>query len=153
MKAVVQRVKSASVTVDGHITGEINDGLLILLGVAKGDGADEVELLAKKTAELRIFCDENGKMNRSLLDIGGGALVVSNFTLAADVRKGTRPSFDTAMPPAEAETLYNAFVDRLKEIGVKSVATGEFGAKMRVDMSGDGPVTILLDTDIWRPRA
>ena len=149
MKAVIQRVFSAKVDADGRPAGSCGNGLMVLLGVSKGDGKEQATLLAKKIAQLRIFCDSEGKMNRSVTDIGGSALVVSNFTLAADIKKGTRPSFDKAMPPEEADRLYEFFVGELKALGV-STETGVFGAKMVIDMQCDGPVTIVMDTDIWR---
>ena len=149
MKAVVQRVFGAAVTADGHDSGKIEKGLLVLLGVVKGDTEAEAELLAQKIASLRIFCDDDGRMNRSVTDISGSILIVSNFTLAADIRKGTRPSFDKAMEPEEANRLYEFFVDCLKQREI-TTDTGEFGAKMVIDMQCDGPVTIVMDTDIWR---
>ncbi len=149
MKAVIQRVFAAKVDADGVFAGKTDGGLMILLGVVKGDGEEQASLLARKIAQLRIFCDNEGKMNRSVADIGGSALVVSNFTLGADVKKGTRPSFDKAMEPAEADRLYNFFVKELSSNGVPT-QTGVFGAKMVIDMQCDGPVTILMDTDIWR---
>ena len=149
MIAIIQRVLNARVTADGFLSGRADKGLLILLGVVDGDGEEQAELLAKKTANLRIFCDENDKMNLSLLDIDGDALVVSNFTLAADVRKGNRPSFTSAAAPDTAEQLYELYCRKLKENGVKSVETGKFGADMQITMTADGPVTITLDTDIW----
>ncbi len=150
MKAIIQRVSHASVTVDGEIKGKIDKGYMILLGVTNEDTCAEAQLLAAKTANLRIFCDENDKMNLSLLDIGGAALVISNFTLCADTKKGNRPSFINAMPPAEADRLYNYYCECLKENGVGVVEKGVFGADMKVKLLNDGPVTITLDTDIWR---
>ncbi len=153
MIAIVQRVLSAAVTADGLPAGEIGPGLLILLGVVDGDGKAEAATLAAKTANLRIFCDEADKMNRSLLDTAGGALVVSNFTLAADVRKGNRPSFTGAASPDVAERLYEAYMAELRRLGVSRVESGRFGADMQIAMTADGPVTITLDTDIWkRPK-
>ncbi len=152
MKAVVQRVSRASVTVDGTVVGEIGCGYLILLGVMNGDGESESALLAKKCAELRVNEDENGKMNRSLLDIGGQALVVSQFTLCADVSHGRRPSFTPSAPPQQAERLYLHFCEQLRQNGVTNVQTGEFGADMQVSLVNDGPVTILYDTDIWNRK-
>lgn len=152
MKAIIQRVSSAKVTVEGKVTGEIEKGFLILLGVGEGDGEPQAKLLAGKTANLRIFTDENDKMNLSLLQVEGGALVVSNFTLCADTRKGNRPSFIGAMEPMEADRLYRLFCDELTANGVKRVQTGEFGAEMQVSMVGEGPVTITLDTDIWEKK-
>ncbi len=149
MKAIIQRVKNASVTVDGECVGKTEHGFLILLGVYGGDTETEAELLAHKTAALRVFCDADDKMNLSLLDINGGALVVSNFTLCADVKKGNRPSFVNAMEPTNADRLYEYYCKCLKDFGVRQVETGVFGADMTVNMCGDGPVTITLDTDIW----
>lgn len=149
MKAIVQRIARGSVTADGHPAGRAGNGLLILLGVVEGDTAEQAQLLAAKCAKLRIFCDENDKMNRSVLDMDGDILVVSNFTLAADVRKGNRPSFTGAAAPDAAQALYEQFCAELRTLGVKSVETGEFGADMQIDMVADGPVTILMDTDIW----
>lgn len=150
MKAIIQRVSHASVTVEGDIKGKINEGYMILLGVTNEDIEAHAELLAAKTANLRIFCDENDKMNLSLLDIGGAALVISNFTLCADTKKGNRPSFINAMPPAEADRLYNYYCECLKANGVGVVEKGVFGADMKVELLNDGPVTITLDTDTWR---
>lgn len=152
MKAVIQRVSHAKVTVDGRITGEIKQGYLILLGVVEGDGEDEMKLLAKKTAELRIFSDENGKMNLSLLDVGGEALVVSQFTLCADVSHGRRPSFIGSAKPDKANELYIKYCDELRSLGVENVQTGEFGADMAVELLNDGPVTILFNTDEWKKK-
>lgn len=150
MKAVIQRVSHAKVTVDGEITGEVNKGYLVLLGVVNGDTEKEMKLMAQKVANLRIFTDENDKMNLSLLDIGGEALVVSQFTLCADVSHGRRPSFINSAPPAEANRLYEMFVEELKALGVKKVATGKFGAHMDVELLNQGPVTILFNTDEWK---
>lgn len=152
MKAVIQRVSSASVSVDGNCVGRIGTGYLILLGVMDGDGKAQAELLAKKTAELRINEDENGKMNLSLTQIGGEALVVSQFTLCADVSHGRRPSFTPSAPPLEAEKLYEYFCEQLRQNGVSNIETGVFGADMQVSLINDGPVTILLDTDIWERK-
>ena len=151
MKAVFQRVLSAAVQVaeeDGrrHAAGAIGPGALILLGVEQGDTEGEALLLARKTANLRVFSDEEGRMNRSLLDSGSGALVVSNFTLCGDCRHGRRPEFLSAACPEQALPVYEAFVSALRAEGVAPVETGEFGADMRVAMTGDGPVTLLLDT-------
>jgi D-tyrosyl-tRNA(Tyr) deacylase len=145
MKALVQRVSEASVTVGERAVGSIGRGLLVLLGVEHGDGAGEAGLLARKVANLRIFEDAAGKMNRSVLDIGGGVLVVSQFTLCADVRKGNRPSFIGAAPPELAEALYGRFCDQLAAEGA-GVARGQFAAHMAVRLVNDGPVTIWLDT-------
>ena len=153
MKAIIQRVFSASVTVEEKIVGEIEKGFLILLGVNEEDNDQRAALLAQKVANLRVFTDENDKMNLSLLDVNGGALVVSNFTLCADTKKGNRPSFSKAMAPLEADRLYKLFCDELLKNGVKKVQTGEFGADMTVAMQGDGPVTIILDTDVWEKKS
>ena len=152
MKAVIQRVSSAAVTVDGETVGKIGTGYLILLGVMQGDGEAQAQLLAKKTAELRINEDENGKMNLSLTQIGGAALVVSQFTLCADVSHGRRPSFTDSAPPREAEALYLYFCEQLRQNGVSQVETGAFGADMLVSLVNDGPVTMLLDTEIWERK-
>jgi len=149
MKAVIQRVKSACVTVGGRVTGEIGEGYMILLGVMEGDTEKHAELMARKTANLRIFTDEDDKMNKSILDVDGGALVVSQFTLCADVKKGNRPSFINSAKPEEAEALYEYFMKCLRDNGVKQVERGEFGAHMEVSLVNNGPVTILYDTDIW----
>ena len=150
MIAIIQRAERASVVADGVKSGSIDKGFLVLLGVNENDTAAEAELLARKTAALRIFCDENDKMNLSLIDIDGGALVVSNFTLCADTKKGNRPSFIGAMEPVEADRLYKLFCEQLKQNGVKRVETGVFGADMKIDVCCDGPVTITLNTDTWR---
>lgn len=152
MKAVIQRMNFAEVIVDGKQVGDGKDGLLVLLGVAEGDTDAEAELLASKVSNLRIFCDENDKMNLSVLDVSGSVLTVSNFTLCADTKKGNRPSFTGAMRPEEADRLYMYFVDCLKQNGVKDAKTGEFGADMTINASLCGPVTILLDTDVWRKK-
>lgn len=147
MKAVLQRVSSAAVTVEGEEIGRIGQGYLVLLGVENGDSGKETAALAKKTANLRVFEDENGKLNRSVLDIGGEILVVSNFTLCADSRKGNRPSFTNAARPEVSEPLYQSFCEGLRTLGISKVATGRFGADMQVSLVNDGPVTILLDTN------
>ena len=149
MKAVIQRVKNAQVTVENETVGKIGEGFLILLGVFESDTKAEAELLAKKTAMLRIFCDYEDKMNLSLLDVGGEALVVSNFTLCADTKKGNRPSFINAMEPVGADELYRYYCEQLKENGVKRVETGRFRAEMEVSLINDGPITLVLDTDTW----
>ncbi len=152
MRAVVQRVSQASVTVGDEVVGAIGQGLLILLGIGAGDSEAEARLLAEKTANLRIFADEEGRFNRSLLDIGGEALVVSQFTLYANTRRGRRPSFSDAAPPEIAAPLVDIFADELRRLGV-AVSTGRFGAIMQVALVNDGPVTILLDSAIFRePR-
>ena len=153
MKAVIQRVASAAVTVGGTTVGAIDKGYLILLGVMRGDTKAQADLLAKKTAEMRINEDENGKMNLSLTQIGGAALVVSQFTLCADVSHGRRPSFTDSAPPAEAEALYLYFCEQLRQNGVTQVETGAFGADMQVSLVNDGPVTMLLDSEIWERKA
>ena len=145
MRALVQRVSSASVTVDGSVTGEIGEGLLVLVCAMQGDAETQSQWLARKIANLRIFRDEDGRMNRSLLDIGGSALIVSQFTLAAET-KGNRPGFSTAAPPAEGERLYQHFCGQLRGHGL-NVANGIFGADMKVALVNDGPVTIWLDSE------
>ncbi len=150
MKALLQRVKRARVDVGDEVVGEIGAGLLVLLGVGTGDGEAECDTLVKKCAELRIFEDENGKMNRSVCDIGGGVLVVSQFTLFADTHHGRRPSFLEAARPEKAEPLYERFLAGMRGApGVGKVAHGRFGAEMAVSLVGDGPVTIMLDTEEW----
>lgn len=146
MRAVLQRVSRAAVSVDGAVVGEIGPGLLILLGVAPGDAQDQVTWLARKCAELRIFSDDAGLMNRGLLEVGGEALVVSQFTLFGDTRKGRRPSFVGAAPPILAVPLYEGFARALRELGVVRVETGVFGAHMEVSLVNDGPVTLILET-------
>jgi D-aminoacyl-tRNA deacylase len=143
MRAVCQRVSEARVRVDGAVVGEIGAGLCILLGVARGDTAVEAERLASKIARLRVFPDAEGRFDRSLVDIGGAALVVSQFTLLADTARGNRPSFTEAAPPEEAEPLYKRFCASLRALGIP-VEQGVFGAKMAVELVNDGPVTILL---------
>jgi len=143
MKVVLQRVSRASVRVDGAVTGEIGPGLLVLLGVADGDGDEEAARLAGKVARLRVFEDTTGRFDRSLLDTGGAALVVSQFTLIADTAKGNRPSFTAAAAPERAEPVYESFCAALRELGVP-VETGVFGARMAVELVNDGPVTIVL---------
>jgi D-tyrosyl-tRNA(Tyr) deacylase len=144
MRAVVQRVSGARVTVAGAVAGEIGPGLCVLLGVARGDDAAWAERLAGRVARLRIFPDEDGRFDRSVVDVGGAALVVSQFTLIADTAKGNRPSFSEAAPPREAEPLYDRFCEALRELGVP-VETGVFGASMLVESVNDGPVTVVLD--------
>jgi D-tyrosyl-tRNA(Tyr) deacylase len=146
MRAVVQRVSRAKVTVKGEVTGEIGAGLMILLGVGREDTAAVAAALAEKAANLRIFEDENEKMNRSLLDVKGSALVVSQFTLYGDARGGRRPSFISAAQPEPANALYKEFCEALRKLGV-NVATGIFQAMMSVELVNEGPVTILLDSD------
>jgi D-tyrosyl-tRNA(Tyr) deacylase len=144
MKVVVQRVSGARVRVGEETAGVIGPGLCVLLGVARGDGADEAARLAKKVARLRIFENDEGRFDRSLLDVGGEALVVSQFTLIADTAKGNRPSFTDAAPPEDAEPVYLAFCEALRELRV-DVATGVFGARMSVELANEGPVTIVLE--------
>ena len=152
MKAVIQRVSKASVSVDAETVGSIGPGLVVLLGVAQGDTVDDARRLAEKTAGLRIFSDAEGRFNFSLLDSGGEALVVSQFTLLADSRKGRRPSFTRAAPPEEAEPLVGEYEAALRRLGVR-VAGGRFGAHMQVEILNDGPVTIILDSaELERPR-
>lgn len=146
MRAVLQRVGEASVTVGDRVVGEIGPGFLVLLGIEEADDASDVAWLVGKILPMRVFEDEAGKMNRSLLDAGGEALVVSQFTLYARTRKGTRPSFDRAARPELAVPLYERFVEALSEGLGRPVATGEFGAMMQVALVNDGPVTILLDS-------
>jgi D-tyrosyl-tRNA(Tyr) deacylase len=144
MRAVCQRVTRAQVTVSGSVVGEIAAGLCILLGVGRGDGEGEAARLAAKIARLRVFPDGAGRFDRSLLDTGGGALVVSQFTLLADTAKGNRPSFTEAAPPGQAEPLFERFCVELTGLGVP-VARGVFGAAMQVELVNDGPVTVVLD--------
>jgi D-tyrosyl-tRNA(Tyr) deacylase len=144
VRTVIQRVSQASVTVDGQTVGRIGAGLCILIGVGKDDNRKNTAALADKVKDLRIFADELGKMNRSVVDIGGAILVVSQFTLYADCRKGNRPSFTDAAPPALARQLYEEFVQYLRDAGL-SVATGRFQADMKVTLVNDGPVTLVLD--------
>ncbi|WP_457648136.1 D-aminoacyl-tRNA deacylase [Profundibacter sp.] len=144
MRALIQRVTEASVTVDGKVIGEIGTGLLVLVCAMQGDTTANADTLAAKISKLRIFQDEAGKMNRSLLDIGGAALVVSQFTLAADTSRGNRPGFSTAAKPDEGRKLYEYFADQIAGLGI-STETGEFGADMAVRLLNDGPVTIWME--------
>jgi D-aminoacyl-tRNA deacylase len=146
MRAVVQRAKRASVTVDGRVIGSIAHGLVVLLGCGAGDGANDLAYLVDKIANLRVFADDAGKMNRSVKDVGGGVLLVSQFTLYGDARQGRRPAFTGALEPTAARALCDRAVDDLKAAGVTRVETGEFGADMAVELVNDGPVTILLDS-------
>ena len=146
MRAVVQRVSRARVVLEGRVTGEIGAGLVVLLGVGRNDTGEAAAYLAEKTAKLRIFDDEQGKMNRSLLDVGGAALVVSQFTLYGDARGQRRPSFLSAAPPEEGKRLYEEYAQALRGLGVR-VETGVFQARMEVELTNDGPVTILLDSE------
>ncbi len=145
MRAVVQRVKKSRVTVEGNVTGEINKGLMILLGVGQEDSDKDIEYLVEKTMHLRVFEDNDGKMNLSVLEVGGELLVVSQFTLYGDCRKGRRPSYDKAARPEIAKELYEKFVEKCRSYGVNT-QTGIFQAEMLVDISNDGPVTLLLDS-------
>ena len=150
MKAVIQRVKSADVCVDGKVVGKIDNGYMILLGVVEGDTIECAELLASKVSKLRVFEDDNGKMNLSVLDVGGEVLVVSQFTLCADCKKGNRPSFTSSAHPEIANDLYLKFSQLLRDNGISKVENGIFGADMQVSLTNDGPVTIIFDTDTWR---
>ena len=150
MKAVLQRVLSASVECEGKTVSEIGKGFMVLLGVTKTDTQAEADVLASKIAVLRIFEDENGKMNLSLDEVGGEVIVVSNFTLCADCKHGRRPSFVNAQRPVQANELYEYFIKRLKFYGVPKVGTGVFGEDMQVHIQNDGPVTLILDTDEWK---
>ena len=152
MKAVIQRVLSASVLSEGKLVGEINQGLCVLAGVCEGDDEADIDLMARKIANLRIFSDDEDKMNLSVMDKGYSVLAVSNFTLCADTKKGNRPSFIGAMEPAEAERLFERFLEQLKMNGINKVQTGVFRTDMQVDIKNDGPITIFLDTDIWSKK-
>jgi D-tyrosyl-tRNA(Tyr) deacylase len=145
VRAVVQRVTEAAVTVDGETVGRIGTGLLAFIGVAEGDTPADMEYIASKIAGLRIFCDVHGRMNLAVSDVGGGVLLVSQFTLLGDARRGRRPAFDGAASPSIARTMYEALILRMRAFGL-TVATGEFQADMRVSLVNDGPVTILLDS-------
>ena len=151
MRAVVQRVSAARVLVDDEPIGEIDAGLCVLLGVAEADSTDEAERLAAKVARLRIFENEEGRFDRSVADVDGDVLVVSQFTLIADTRRGNRPSFTQAAPPGPAERLYESFCAALRAEGLR-VASGTFGARMAVELTNDGPVTIVLETPSPAPR-
>lgn len=146
MIAVIQRVKNSNVKIDGCLRGQCSEGLMILLGVASEDTREDAELLAKKIAKLRIFCDENGKMNLSVLDVGGEALIVSQFTLLANYKKGNRPDYFGAAEPSVAIPLYEYFVELMRQ-QLRHVETGEFGADMQVSILNDGPVTIIMDSN------
>lgn len=147
MRALLQRVLAGHVSVGAETVGQIGPGFVILLGITHTDGSAEVKKLAEKTANLRVFEDAQGKMNRSALDVGGQMLVVSQFTLYADAKKGRRPSFTRAAPPEIAEPLVAQFVEHLRRAGVQNVQTGVFGANMQVHIKNDGPVTIMLDSE------
>lgn len=144
MRIVLQRVQHGRVTIDGQVVGEIGRGLVLLVGFQSGDGEAQIQFLADKCANLRVFPDDAGKMNRSALEVGGGFLVVSQFTLYGDCRKGRRPDFTTAARPELAEPLYEQFVSELRKSGLP-VATGRFGATMQVEIANDGPVTLILE--------
>jgi D-tyrosyl-tRNA(Tyr) deacylase len=146
MKAVIQRVTQASVEVDGKIVGQIRSGLVVLLGVAKGDTETDLAYLVEKIPALRIFSDEAGKMNRSLAEIRGGILAISQFTLLGDTKKGRRPGFDQAADPDVAKRLYEQFVEQLRKTTDLTIQTGIFGAHMKVELINDGPVTFVLDS-------
>ena len=150
MKAVVTRVKNASVTIDGEIKGSIDKGCLVLLGVGPDDTEKEAVKLADKVCGCRVFEDENGKMNLNLETVGGELLIISQFTLCADLKKGNRPSFFPSAAPETANRLYEYFCSCLAQQGIKTVEKGVFGADMQVEINNDGPVTILMDTDIWK---
>ncbi len=152
MKAVIQRVKYASVTVDGELISKIDKGYLVLLGVMDDDTKADAEILARKTATLRVFEDDEGKMNLDVKQIDGEILAVSQFTLCADVKKGNRPSFIRSGEPSRANELYEYYCDELLKNGVKNVCKGVFGADMKVELLNDGPVTILYDSEIWRKK-
>ena len=147
MRAVIQRVSRAEITIDHRETRSIGPGLVVFLGVMQGDGEAQADFLAEKIHGLRVFTDENQKMNLSLEDVQGELLVVSNFTLGTDCKKGRRPSFDLAAPPQEADRLYQRFVAHAKEQGIRKVETGEFGAHMDALCANDGPVTLIIDTE------
>ena len=150
MRALIQRVQSASVSVNGKIVGKCKKGYMILFCALESDVMDDISLLARKTVNLRVFRDENDKMNKSVLDVGGEILCISQFTLAADTKKGNRPSFVKAMPPDTASDFYDIYCEELKKLGVKSVQKGVFGADMKVSLINDGPVTIMLVTEVFR---
>lgn len=152
MKAVIQRVSHAQVRVDGVTVGSCGVGYMILFCAVCGDSEGDIDLLARKTANLRIFEDENGKMNKSIIDVEGEVLCISQFTLAADTKKGNRPSFINALEPVTAEKYYEMYCEALKSNGIKNVQTGRFGADMQVSLTNDGPVTIILDTDVWNNK-
>ena len=149
MKALIQRVDHASVSVDGEVVGQIKAGLLVLLGAGRADTGADAEALARKVVGLRIFPDEDGRFNRSLVDVGGAMLVVSQFTLYADVRRGRRPSFTEAARPEQAEHLVEEFVEAVRALGVE-VETGRFGAMMEVDLRNNGPFTLMVETTAGR---
>ena len=147
MRAVIQRINGASITIDGNETREIGTGIVVFMCAMTGDTERQADFLAQKVCELRIFKDENDKMNRSLIDVGGDALIVSNITLSADMKHGRRPDFSRSAPPEEAKRLYDYFVSQVEKQPVGRVCTGEFGAHMHVDVQNDGPVNIIIDTE------
>jgi len=147
MKVLIQRVTSSKVTIGGKVVGQIGKGYVLLFGAKEGDSEEEADILAEKLVNLRIMSDETNKMNRSILDVGGEVLVVSQFTLYADTSGGRRPSFIHTAKPEQANSLYLYFIERLKKLGIKNVQTGEFGAYMIVEIVNDGPVTIMLETE------
>ena len=144
MKVLIQRVKKAGVNIDGESVSDISNGILALVGIEKGDTKEQVEKLAKKVVNLRIFPDDNDKMNRSIIDVNGEMLIVSQFTLCGDCKKGTRPSFDKSAPPQIANELYEYFISQVQSYGIKT-GTGKFGAMMEVSLINDGPVTFMLE--------
>lgn len=148
MRAIIQRVSEASVSIDGEISGQIGPGILILLGIIEGDGQEEIDWLVGKITRMRIFADQEGKMNRCIKDVGGELLVVSQFTLHASTKKGNRPSFIKAAHPKTAIPLYEAFLAAAEQEMGKPCASGEFGADMQVSLINDGPVTIMIDTEL-----
>jgi D-tyrosyl-tRNA(Tyr) deacylase len=152
MKAVIQRVSKASVSVDGKTVGSIGTGLLVYIGVSSTDKADDAEFIGRKIAELRLFEDESGKMNRSVCETGGAVLIISNFTLQGNCRKGRRPSFDSAAGPDEANELYEKVIDTVKGFGL-AVEKGIFQAHMHVESINDGPVTLLIDSELSRSKS
>lgn len=152
MKAVIQRVSEASVVVEGKTVGSCKEGYMILYCAVEDDTKEDIALLARKVANLRVFCDEDDKMNRSILDVEGEVLCISQFTLAADTKKGNRPSFINAMGPETASEYYDIFCEELLNNGIKKVDKGVFGADMKVSLVNDGPVTIILDTDVWKRK-
>lgn len=152
MIALIQRTKEASVSVENKIVGKIEKGMTVFLGVKKEDTENECDYLARKIASLRIFNDENDKMNKSVIDIEGSVLCISNFTLCADARKGTRPSYDSSKRPDEANELYERFCSKLIENGIKNIQKGVFGADMKVLVENDGPVSVILDTEKIMPK-
>lgn len=152
MKAVFQRVTRAAVTADGAPAGSIGAGALVLLGITSADTEAQAKLLASKVANLRVFCDDQDKLNLSALDVGAELLVVSNFTLCADCSHGRRPDFFGAARPEQAEPLYQRFMECLRQAGVKRIDCGVFGADMSIDMQADGPITLLLDTNDWEKK-